>query len=603
MAGCAVVEKLAKLSQRACPSRRNITRWASAVLTLGVAEEYRRRGSDTEAAEAATRALRLTSDPELACECLRLGASEREIQLVFDPLRIPIGVGPNEYLHDATGVRTWVAAIELTSVSHDAFRAVQAAERIRLAGEGWYRCWLRFVIELADAAATLKRGEVPDLSLAWNEFTRDTRPFRGNPRACYLFAVHNVIRESLEWALSLLKTEEEWRTAIRCLTRASRETSTRMDREDGGPIPTYVLLDLLLPYCRHEIAGPIVRDIIEDEVKWRNAAGTYYSTHADYCIALARARNAAGLQTVARSAWNEAAIFLCGYGSHKDGTIFEFIDTTPVLASFSRSYFIEALSDLQPLTNAVLVHTDHRGTNHAPNAWYKALVTEEPALGGFLLARTITTEGGTGGWPTEQAIHDFIDAVRDVSHAALTDALLATLPFSVEHEGDATRAAEERITPIRSLALSDPAFAKKRLRALVAQVQNDGAHYSQQAVEAVSAAAQSIGGQPTTKPASHSNKKKKPATAIANRITGELPFMRIPPFPPNASFIDLLTGIRRAADTRSWDAPPETWEGVVLALKFHFMMLAESSRTDDAERLLRYFARHVRVYSNKEHLR
>ena len=150
-----------------------------------------------------------------------------------------------------------------------------ARERERITEDGWYRCWLRFVLALAAADAARREGRHERLDDAFAELVRDTRRFAGKPRPCDLYRIWNVIGESLTWALSLARTEEEWDGALDAITKASHETGSRFDREDGGPISTGTLLTVSAPYAADPVGGPSVRRVFEQEIDRRNQGGKH----------------------------------------------------------------------------------------------------------------------------------------------------------------------------------------------------------------------------------------------------------------------------------------------------------------------------------------
>ena len=155
----------------------------------------------------------------------------------IDPSTLAIAVGPDDFLENSVAVRNWVASVRLLATDPRSWRAVAARERERIAGNGWYRCWLGFVLGLATADAGRRDGRTERLDEAFGELTRDTSPFAGKPRACDLYRIWGVIAETLSWALSLTQTDDEWTLALGTITRTSHDTKSRLDREDAGPIP------------------------------------------------------------------------------------------------------------------------------------------------------------------------------------------------------------------------------------------------------------------------------------------------------------------------------------------------------------------------------
>lgn len=603
MTGEDLVERIA---QRADPARRagpRITTRAAAVLRLGIADELARRGDTTGAYSAASRAVVDADSPELVAACICHGASPRASGFTFDPASYSIAVGPDEHLHDANGVRSWVGAVRACAANSIHGETILDAEVRRVEGIGWYRCWLRFVLALARVESARRLGEAGDVRGAFAELTRDVHPFRGKPRACDLWSIHLAIQESIEWGLTLLQTEADWQDALGALAAASRETASRMDREDGGPIPTGTLLEVLLPYAMHPVGGALVRVTMEQQMARLEVVGTYYPTHAEYAMRVARARHAAGDEAGAREAWVQGAVFLSAYGWRKDVTVFDIIESAPVLHAVSRKAALDALADAQPLVNAVVAHTDQRSTNRAPNAWLRSVLEVHPPVGVAVLARTLIEEDGPGGWPNAQAIQDVAVAAQDSGDPVLLDALLATLRFNVEYEEESAERADARLAPVVRLVRENRELAAKAFRRVAAEVTGDGRRYTEAAASRVAAVADEhgiaipritppVGLRPTENLARSSHQKAE--------NTFRLPNMRVPPFPPNATFVDLLTGMRTAGAKRGWDEV-SGWDDVVLALSYYVGDLADGRRDDDARRLLRFFARDVDVSSGREH--
>ncbi len=71
-------------------------------------------------------------------------------------------------------------------------------------------------------------------------------------------------------------------------------------------------------------------------------------------------------------------------------------------------------------------------------------------------------------------------------------------------------------------------------------------------------------------------------------------FLGSPPFLLNPSFVELLSGLRQASRS-------EDWNGVVLSLSYRLIEMLETGKEEDARRVLRFFARHVRVFASEVH--
>lgn len=591
-----LVERVARRGDGSRRGGPRMSRRAAGVLRLGLADEYARRGNSVEAAAAAAAALGDVDTPELAIECVGRGASPAAAaRVAADPSLIDIAVEANGHIHDARNVRTWVASIRLTAHDPGVAPAMFAAEHKRVAGDGWYRCWLQFVLELANVDAARRRGANSSASGAFTELTRELHPFRGTPRACDLYPIWKVIEQTISWGLSLLQSVDEWRRALEILSTVSHEISTSLDREEGGPLATSTLIALLTPYSSHAVAGPLVREVIEREVERRDSIGTYYSAHAEYAMQLARARQASGDAAGAARAWATSGVYLTAYGFHKDITLFDIIESAPALRALSRERALSGLADLQPLTAAVIAHTDGRSTNHAPNAWLRSLLEVDPSIGIALLARSASEEGGSGGWPLATGIRN---ACAEVVHAAdprLVDAVLRTGVIEIEDEHGADQATDERLAPIASLATKDRRAAVRALRLAAAELLNDGRRHTDRAAMRIASAAAELSlpvPKARTEPERNSGVGDGADRSSAGRP--ELPWLRIPAFPVDASLVDLLLGLRAAGRQLRWDVA-NTWDSVTLPLSYHLDSLIANGREDDACRILRFFARDVDV--------
>lgn len=596
MAGADFVERIAQRADT------RMTLRVAAALRLGLADEHARAGNRAAATEAARCALADADIPEFAAACIDHGASPSSSLATPHLASLPIAVGSDHFLKGAAGVRTWVASVRLLAPDRGRGSAILDSEVQRVDGPGWYRCWLRFVLALARTEAERRAGREGDVSCAFSELTRDARPFSGEPRACDLWAIRHVIRETVEWGLSLLRNEAEWRHALECLSIAAEGTASQIDREDGGPLPIGMLLDVLLPYVADPLSAGLVRNAIEQQMTRLEAVGTYYSTHAEYQMRLARVRHAISDMAAAREAWIQGGVYVSAYGWRKDTTVFDVIESAPALVAVSQEVALRALADAQRLADAAVAHTDGRETNHAPNAWLQSVLEVHPAAGISILARTVHEEDERVGWPYVQAVQDAARQVRDTGDPVLIDALLSTLVFNVEYEHGGVDAADARLAQVGRLVATDRPLAVQALRRVAAEVTGDGRHHTDEAAERVMAfAAEHDLPVPQIAPTGARPSKHERTPSPPSNAGGRLAYMRVPPFPPDPSLVDLLAGLRAAGTTRRWD-DDRAWDDVVLALSYHLSQLIDSGREDDVRRLLRFFARHTDVsLSGREH--
>ena len=590
---CRLVDRLASR----CSARAKVLRRAIAALRLGIADEHARCADSAAATSLATQALEATDQPGRILECFSAGAVGKISIRLPSLSSIPLGIAPGERIVEENGVRAWLTLLRLNAIKHkgEKLKKILDTERQRVEGIGWYRCWLRFAISVAEAEGVRRREGTTDLLAAFKVLSEDTHPFRGSPRAMDLYSIHGVISGSIELGLAMLRTEAEWSQAVEILVSVAHDTASCLDREDGGPISSGTLIELLLPYVTNEIAGPIVRLAIESEISRRNEFGTYYGTHAEFALRLVIVRAASGNQVHAREAWDAAAVYLSAYGWHKDITIYEVIDSIPSLLVGSQARALAALVEVQPLANAVVVHTDHRSTRHAPNAWLRNLIEVAPAAGIALAARTIVEDEGNCSWQSVAAIQTAVELVMETANPLLTDAILATLEFEVDADNVARERVEERLAPAERIAQNNPSIAVRAFRRAAASIANDGARHSDEAVRHMKDIATKLG---VVVPTGTADRTPRPSATQIKRANAwptqgiQLPWMHEPAFIPSPSVVDLMAGLRRN-DRKSIQSDSLVWESVNNPLSYHISVLVETGREEDAERLLRFYAREI----------
>ena len=594
----ATIGRLASRGDPEAGGGRRISARASSVLRLGLADEFARRRDARVAAQWATEAARTADTPALGLSAMLHGAATEVVRTAAtDPSTMAIAIDTEQFLGDGSGVRNWVASVRLLATDRHAWPAIAERERERTAGEGWYRCWLGFVLNLASAAAGPPDGVTARLEEAFAELSRDTRPFAGQPRACDLYPIWGVIAETVGWALTLVRTPDEWRLALDTITRTARETRSRLDTEDAGPISTATLFDLLIPYARDLVAGPMVRRIFEDEVERRNHDGTYYSTHAKLEMCLARVRSRNGDTARALASWRRAAVFVPAYGFHKDIAIFDLVESAPSLSVASVASGLTALADIQPLTVAALAHTDGRETRHAPNAWFRGLIGVDQGIATTLLAQTAVAQDGTGGWPTAEAVRDLTNELAESADPVLLDAVARTVRLDASSEHDASRNAETYLRPIARLVTLDRPRAEQVFRRVLAEIEDNSGRYGNVAAKCGHALAERLGFDVPIEP--HDDTRQSDGGAERPVVPYKPPphvVRQQPEFPPNPTLVDLLKGLR-AAGQRRRGVNSENWNGVVTALTYRLGELVDAGHENDAERVLRFFARDVHVSS------
>lgn len=437
-------------------------------MRMGHARELAALGKISAAAMQATVAAGLVQKPEERLLCLRLGASiEVCTQHLGDPQQTDFGVG---HLDEGQSIRRWVALVRLHACLGPESRTVILTEKDRIKGEGWYRCWLTYVIKLAEADALGSDGASYDIVSAFEELKRDTRPFVGKPRACDLYSLHRVIEVSISDGLQLLRTEAEFRSVFNTLRELSTSLGTRLDQEDGGPLSSQTLVRLLTPFCSNPVSKELAIGTIRSIITHASEIHYYYPTHSELETSLAIAAMTSGDKQAAYDAWQRAAQYQAAYGWRKDPSIYDLLNSIPPIAAVSTETALTLLKQSQGLVEAVTRHTDGRSTKGAPNSWLQKLAIVQLPKALALLAESYAGYDGHSGWlriALEELLDD--DATCD---PVLVDAVLGTVRFEVDRR-DAKERVAKRLKAATTIARSLENCGLDRFRISASQIERD----------------------------------------------------------------------------------------------------------------------------------
>lgn len=564
--------------------------WQAAV-RLAAASCYDGPESVTVRANLAERAAAKLADPRLLLECLQLGAPMKIVRGRLPALDLS-SLSLGKHSPERDDVEAWYFQVRIAAAANPG--EIQAL-LTQTAGQGWYLCWIRYVLMMACAEQAIATGSPRDLLRAFSELVRDTAPFAGNPRACDLYAIRGVIASSLLWGLSLLRTADEWRWAISYVQQAMEGTNTSLQRSISGPILPDVLLPELLPYAHVPEARDAVIEFGSAAIRERDEHGTYLESHAELRMSHAQALTVCGRNDEAMAIWSDICVMLCGYGHRKDSTIYELLEA-PISSVFpERDAAIHALSSLQPLAEAMWTHTDGRSTRGAPNAWFRRVIALDLALAASMLARATHEVDGGLGWTIEEALEDVARAAASTAEPHIACSLFATLMFDPDssHEADERLAAEE--TAIRRLAATNAAAAFERCVQLSAQVDGDGRHRAGNLAERIAKIASvSPGSVPLPAYRGTTDDAEDARTRSTHLIERDLPEQHPEPwFDATVTRLSVVTGVRRAFVRTERH---KSWAGFCEAFGYRLIYLAESGESPDSlEELISFCADRLRA--------
>jgi len=596
----APIESVRKLAEdESIPATRRALLW------LALARESRRRGDVGAGAKHADHAAGLDRSPNIIEEALLLGVRElpADYQLP-DPRAIDIELDSNNYHVKQDALSAWVSCIRIV-----AFLDPTRLEQIlgRLQGEGWYRSWLRYVVEISRAEA-LKEADPRAASqvavVMFRELARDADPVAGRPRAMDLVMAGRTIQKTLARGLALLDGDADWASALASLAEAVDGTESHLSGIPWGPINHDTVVELFEPFAasRPELKPLILRGL-KDQLRTAEEKGELFAVHLDLELAAVRACVAMGEPELALGHWRQAAVYFGAYGQRKDATLYELLRGVQALTTEER---MEALEMLFPLARAVVEHTDGKGTRDLPNACVRKLAAINPSAALQVAILSQMVEGGSFGWVVEEAAHDAILAAHGQADPQLVVLGQETLPFHVDDVEEAEAEVGNRFAAIEELAAADPEMARNALCNLAARVEGDHHQELPEAAQPINDLATRLGIRHALSwdagPASPAGLAQPPGQATTPGPGAQKPAsvrgkLRPVPAPPsNATPVHLMTWIRENVSHRYDEEARVSIDELVNRIGYVSLVLSDAGKEEAAVRLLRFVLRHAWRY-------
>lgn len=439
---------------------------------LAMAQAELKAGHAKVAAEHANIAASLAGDVAEAHECVELGADPNGVAGHMPSLEDLTREMVNLSQPDEERTREWIAAVGLGAFL-DPIR-VEAIRNI-INVEGWYTAWLHFVISVSllfaetdDDPGKCERAVCRALA----EIAAEESPFRGSPRACDLYSIRQEISSVWEKSISLLQSVEAMAEAMRHLSHISSSTTTYLQGSPEGPLTMDEIVSLAETLLDQKDTLPAAVEMITEQVQ-RVETG-FYEIQAGLEMRLAEAYVAAGRQQEAYEHWERACQCLCAYGSRKDITIFELINSLLPLIHADTDRAKACLRDLQRLVESLDERTNGRETKGALVDWFKKLAAAGPEQAAALLARSLVRNGGLMSWRLEECLNYLLRQSKEDR----SDLLLA-LSFTSPPSG-AQESVEQVLGWIRDLLTRDPEEGLSawhrflgRMQALVGKLDTD----------------------------------------------------------------------------------------------------------------------------------
>lgn len=237
----------------------------------------------------------------------------------------------------------------------------------KITGKNWFYNWIIFYIKVKILSKT-ESYSFENISEAFNYLIYDTEPFHGKPRISDLYKLGGTIFDSINQALKLIKTKEEWEFAINILYKVNRETTTTLLGSQTGPLMTSTLFRLMdenINLNNIELIVSYFENLIEKE-----KYDSYYSVIVEYYFYITKFYSVVGNKEKASEAFREGLTYLLSYTFRKDPTLEELIDSIESISLFNKDLGNDYIKSIKILAETVVNHTDGKGTKHFPVDWF-----------------------------------------------------------------------------------------------------------------------------------------------------------------------------------------------------------------------------------------
>lgn len=249
--------------------------------------------------------------------------------------------------------------------------------RIWCDGVGWYRAWLRFVID-----STIAGSDQQDLVDACLALAQNTDPFLGEPRAVDLYSAQPEITRFMGEVLGRLDPNELAEVAEAFLAQ-----STALTRYlNGAPSGPVELSRLLRAMPDDPTKGTLL--LLEKAVR-ADTNPEYYGTHAAQFVSLALLFLSSGEIQKAKSLRDDAGRFIAAHGMRKDVTVFSFIESLDAFPESEGREVGRRARLVQDACDAAYAHSDGSETAHLNDSWIAMFAGVEPASAARCVADTI----------------------------------------------------------------------------------------------------------------------------------------------------------------------------------------------------------------------
>jgi len=521
-----------------------------------------------------------TSDLTIIADAIRLGASTENLPPY--PALDSFNLSDPRFSRDGKALAEWLACLSIVARTD---KAQLTAERLRVAGEGWYHYWLLFAIAIAEAGAMADHDRNASKQAAMEAFDlliQDTRPFVGNPRACDLFSIQSDIFDSIKAGLDLLDEDPNaFGVVLPKLVRVSNETTTLLQNNEGGPLDTEALFNVLRDFVEIPALEHLILPVLQDQRAQRSSNSGVYTALVVQELQLCHINARLSKMGEAEAHWARACKYLSAYGQRKDITLGELLEGQLAIGRVVGESAADLVEQSQPFIYEVVAHTDSKGTRRFPVNWFESLCQVRPAQAAVLLARAFARNRGVVDWRLEESFEALLLSLETQGDPLALDALWSTL---LPDNPSAT--ISSRMAVLDRICQENPDLGMSLYVRFASEVQGDAPSLSNADIDKVRTRIDELGGAlpgNLSTFAADNRGERRTGRIFSSRGRKEIPE---PWFSFVASPLELLAQVRKV---RFRD--DEQLDSFVNALGYRLLSILESGSAEQVEVLLKQIAK------------
>ncbi|PPQ47512.1 hypothetical protein C5G87_15390 [Paenibacillus peoriae] len=302
---------------------------------------------------------------------------------------------------------------------------------VTINNRNWFFNWIRYIAEVNRSLQNIESEEFEkNIINAYRWLTQDTAPFKGSPRTCDLYNYKDFIYKTIKIPMNFIKSNDTWQQILEIVRIMSEETTTLLQGSTGGPLPTYLFLNLLMEIANEE-NNEVILGIIDEKISKENKY-RFYSYLADYSFKHATILAKAGKQELSEQAFKQGVVYSLSYSFRKDRTLSHLLDSVLSTYNVDNEVGLCNILKLKPLADAVVFHTDGKSTKTYQREWFELLISIDINLAITYIRDELVQH--VSHWIVEDSLESLLIAFNSGKAPKIENALFKTFPNNITEE-------------------------------------------------------------------------------------------------------------------------------------------------------------------------